>query len=292
MKIVKPETLALMCRTLRIERADRLSIGALACFALRAHAPDGPGDLAPEATLWQIAQQWLGAHAPLDEGWPKPAGEFLVYGDACAPAGREHAGGAPFAVRARIGAACKARLVDARDPAERVLADFRALPPSHPQRVRDLGPFDARWLAERWPHLPSGTRAEHFHTAPRDQRIAGFWRGDEDIELVNLHAQHPIVAGALPRVRARCFVERSAGGATRVDACPMRAETVWLFPGAACGIVLYRGLATIDDEDGDDVLRVIAGWEDAAAPPLPADAYLGRPASGGAGSRPTPAPDA
>ncbi|MCD4552788.1 DUF2169 domain-containing protein, partial [Burkholderia pseudomallei] len=100
MKIVKPETLALMCRTLRIERADRLSIGALACFALRAHAPDGPGDLAPEATLWQIAQQWLGAHAPLDEGWPKPAGEFLVYGDACAPAGREHAGGAPFAVRA------------------------------------------------------------------------------------------------------------------------------------------------------------------------------------------------
>lgn len=292
MKIVKPETLALMCRTLRIERADRLSIGALACFALRAHAPDGPGDLAPEATLWQIAQQWLGAHAPLDEGWPKPAGEFLVYGDACAPAGREHAGGAPFAVRARIGAACKARLVDARDPADRVLADFRALPPSHPQRVRDLGPFDARWLAERWPHLPSGTRAEHFHTAPRDQRIAGFWRGDEDIELVNLHAQHPIVAGALPRVRARCFVERSAGGATRVDACPMRAETVWLFPGAACGIVLYRGLATIDDEDGDDVLRVIAGWEDAAAPPLPADAYLGRPASGGAGSRPTPAPDA
>lgn len=292
MKIVKPESLALLCRTLRFEGIDRLSIGALACFALRADAPAGPGDLAPEASLWQVARRCLGEHAPLDDGLPKPSGEFLVYGDAYAPPGRDRAARAPFAVRARIGAACKERLVDAHDAAGRALAEFRALPPSHPERARDLGPFDERWLAARWPHLPAGTRAEHFHTAPRDQRIAGFWRGDEDIELVNLHADRPAIAGALPRVRARCFVERWVGGVARIDACPMRAETVWLFPGAACGIVLYRALVAIDDEDGDDVVRVIAGWEHADAPPLPDEAYIGRPAPEDEGSRPALAPAA
>ncbi|WP_009915394.1 DUF2169 domain-containing protein, partial [Burkholderia humptydooensis] len=188
------------------------------------------------------------------------------------------------------GAACKERLVDARASAP--LAEFHALPPSAPERARDLGPFDERWLAARWPHLPAGTRAEHFHTAPRDQRIAGFWRGGEDIELVNLHADRPVIAGALPRVRARCFVERAIDGAARIDACPMRAETVWLFPGAACGIVLYRALAAIDDEDGDDVVRVIAGWESADAPPLPDGAYVGRPVPEDDGSRPALTPAA
>ncbi|MGC3029263.1 type VI secretion system accessory protein TagAB-5 [Burkholderia sp. DN3021] len=284
MKIIKPDSLSLLCRTLRFEGIDRLSIGALACFALRAHTPVGPGDLSSEAELWQVAQQWLDPQTPLDEGVPKPAGEFLVYGHAYAPSERERRPGAPVAVRARIGAACKERLVDARAAAP--LAEFRALPSSAPERARDLGPFDERWLASRWPHLPAGTRAEHFHTAPRDQRITGFWRGDEDIELVNLHADRPVIAGALPRVRARCFVERSVAGVARIDACPMRAETVWLFPGAACGIVLYRALVTIDDEDGDDVMRVIAGWEDADAPPLPDAAYIGQPASehGGSGA--------
>ncbi|AIO70211.1 type VI secretion system accessory protein TagAB-5 [Burkholderia oklahomensis] len=274
MKIVKPDTLALLYRTLRFEGVDRLSIGALALFPLRTDAPVGPDDLATETALWQVAQQMLDGHAPLDEGFPKPASEFLVYGDVHAPA-CERGARASIAVRARIGATCKERLVDVRASAP--LADFRALPASDRERARHLGPLDARWQAHHWPHLPAGTRAEYFHTAPRDQRIAGFWRGGENIELVNMHADRPIVAGALPRVRARCFVERSVDGVARVDTCPMRAETVWLFPGAVCGIVLYRALTAIDDEDGDDVVRVIAGWESADAPPLADDAYIGRP---------------
>ncbi|AOJ73477.1 MULTISPECIES: type VI secretion system accessory protein TagAB-5 [Burkholderia] len=274
MKIVKPNTLALLYRTLRFEGVDRLSIGALALFPLRADAPVGPDDLATETELWQVAQQMFDEHALLDEGFPKPAGEFLVYGNVYAPA-CERGARTSIAVRARIGATCKERLVDVRASAP--LADFRALLASDRERVRHLGPLDARWQANHWPHLPPGTRAEYFHAAPRDQRIAGFWRGGESIELVNMHADRPIIAGALPRLRARCFVERMVGGVARVDTCPMRAETVWLFPGAVCGIILYRALAAIDDEDGDDVVRVIAGWECADAPPLADDAYIGQP---------------
>ncbi|WP_323117720.1 pentapeptide repeat-containing protein [Burkholderia alba] len=271
MKIIKPDTLALLPRTFRFDGVDRLSIGALACFPLR-DTPVGPADLATEADLWRIARQALGDDAPLDEGFPKPSGEFLVYGQAHAPA---RATRTPVAVRARIGAACKARLIDT--PTHAALAEFHARPPSDPERTRHLGAFDARWQAEHWPHLPAGTRADYFHTAPRDQRIAAFWREGEIIELVNLHAEQSIMTGALPRIRARCFVERSVDGAPRVDVCPLRAETVWLLPGEGCGIVLYRGTVLIDDEDGDDVVRLIAAWEHADAPPLPDDAYLNRP---------------
>ncbi|KVP81051.1 hypothetical protein WJ92_17550 [Burkholderia ubonensis] len=273
MKIVKPDTLALLCRTLRLEGVDRLSIGALALFPLRVGAPPGPEDLATETELWRVAHRMLDAHAPLDEGFPKPAGEFLVYGEVHAPA-RDRYACASVAVRVRIGAACKERLSDVRTSAP--LPDFRALSPSDRERTCHLGPFDARWRAERWPHLPAGTRAEYFHTAPRDQRIIGFWLGGEEIELVNMHTDLPIISGSLPNIRGRCFVERAVGDNVRVDACAMRAETVWLFPDAACGIVLYRALAAIDDEDGDDVLRVIAGWESADEPALPDDAYVGR----------------
>ncbi|KML54610.1 pentapeptide repeats family protein [Burkholderia cepacia] len=274
MKIVKPDTLGLLYRTLRLDGADWLSVGALALFHLQADTSAGPANLATEVELWRTAQRSLGDHMPLDEGFPKPAGEFLVYGRAYA---RERKAGArtSIAVRARVGTACKERSLDVRDSAP--LVDFHALPPSDRERARHLGSFDSRWLAKQWPHLPAGTHADYFHAAPLDQRIDAFWNGDEDIELLNMNAARPIIEGKLPRVRARCFVERSVDGFARIDACSMRAETVWLFPDAACGIVLFRSTVAIDDEDGDDVVRLIAGWESLDTSPLPVNAYVDPP---------------
>ncbi|MGY4730812.1 DUF2169 family type VI secretion system accessory protein [Burkholderia pyrrocinia] len=274
MKIVKPDTLGLLYRTLRLDGADWLSVGALALFPLQADTPAGPANLATEVELWRTAQSSLGDYIPLDEGFPKPAGEFLVYGLAYARA-RERGARTSVAVRARVGSASKERLIDVCDPAP--LVDFHALPPSDRERARHLGSFDSRWQAKQWPHLPAGTHADYFHAAPLDQRIDAFWSGDEDIELLNMNAARPIITCKLPRLRARCFVERSVDGVARIDACSMRAETVWLFPDAECGIILYRATVAIDDEDGDDVARLIAGWESLDTSPLPVDAYVNPP---------------
>lgn len=180
---------------------------------------------------------------------------------------------------------------DANDP---VLTAGDAPPPvgfwpsaAHaPGRARHFGKFDQRWLQATWPHLPEDTNLDYFQTAPLDQRISGFFKGDEAIFCLNLHAQKTQQSSALPRLRARCFINRLDNGQAQFIELPARLETVLLFPNQACGIVLYRALAPISDEDGDDVLHLLADWEDLATQPLPFahyhEAFLREVSPGGA----------
>lgn len=85
MKVTKPDTMAVVRRTQRLKGQNRLCVGLVAFFAFDAK---GVQALQPEAQLWQQLPQQPGAPAALDDGWAKPAGEFMVYAEACAPAGR------------------------------------------------------------------------------------------------------------------------------------------------------------------------------------------------------------
>lgn len=293
MKIHKPDDLALLYRVLRWQGCDVLSIGAICGFRLTAQAK---APLLSEVDIWQLAARAC-EDAPLDEGLPKPSGEFLLMGTAHAPAGQPvpH-----LPVSARVGDVKKQlfcfgdRHTSARgslstpapfiamplagnggpipnieDPAHRIVsssdtppsAGFGPLPPDDAARVGLLGPFDAPWHAREWPHLPVRTLPAYAHVARPDQRSARFWRGDEAVELVHLVAGHPLLASQLPSLRARCFVRRQVGTLARFEEIPAQAETVWLLPDFGCGLVLYRAVAALADEDGDDVLDVVAGWE-------------------------------
>ncbi|OWY26790.1 DUF2169 family type VI secretion system accessory protein [Herbaspirillum robiniae] len=152
-------------------------------------------------------------------------------------------------------------------------AGYWALPVDAEQRTRLLGKFDDRWLQKTWPYLPEDTHAEYFHEAPVDQRIKGFFRGDDAFELVNLHPQQQRITGRLPALRARCFVNQRQGAIDKFTELETRAETVWLFPELECGIVLYRATARVADDDADDVLHVMAEWEELASAPLSFDHY-------------------
>jgi len=146
-------------------------------------------------------------------------------------------------------------------------AGFRALAPESPERARHLGSFDSRWLEKTWPHLPDTTHPDYFQAAPADQRLQGFFRGDEKISITGMHPARAQMEAALPALRARCFVNRRAGGGEAFSEIETRAETVWLFPELACGIVLYRAMADTADEDAEDILHVMAEWESMAEAP-------------------------
>jgi len=157
-------------------------------------------------------------------------------------------------------------------------AGFWAIAPEAPQRSRLLGRFDEHWKASRWPHLPLDTAPDYFQAAPADQRFPGFPRGDEKIVMRHMHPRFPLVESALPGLRARCFVYRQGG----VPACagfseaPAHAETVWLFPEHDCGLILFRALAPLADEDGDDVAHVFIELENLSEPPLAVAHYWQR----------------
>lgn len=263
MKIIKPDNLALFYRTLQQGDDKLLSLGMMAMFRLDC-AASAPAQLLSEQQLWTISTAAIGGDAVLDAGWPKPAGEFLAYG-AC------HAPTADIVlqktVRIRVGSIKKTLTAFGEQH------HFEALPATSPQRTSLLGSFNRQWLKKTWPHFPLDTSAAYFHSAPPDQRMAGFFKGDEVIEIANMHPQYPLLRSALPQLRARCFVNRLEGAVEVFSEIETCAETVWLFPEQACGIVLYRGVAGISDSEADDVLHVMAQWERMDEAPQSFDYY-------------------
>ena len=333
MKIIKPDNLAIVHRSLRFARRDSLAIGMIAGFRF---GPAGLAGLLPENQLWPIVTQALGKDTILDEGHPKPAGEYKVYGAAHAPAGTQVE---LQRVSVRIGSQAKSVIVTgdrqfnalgligapkpyARmpiDPAtafggagfadnplgkgfaeidkgdgtrywplpnveiesrrmasrgERVAsAGFWGVDITAPLRQQHLGVCDERWLKQEWPHLPSDTRPELFLSAPLDQRLSGYFAGDEAFQLDNMHPRTRSLQGRLPALRARCFVNRKTADGDVLSEWQAHAETVWLFPELECGAVLYRALAGAADADASDIRHIMAEWELMSDAPLPFKHY-------------------
>jgi uncharacterized protein YjbI with pentapeptide repeats len=327
MKIFRPDTLAILYRSFRFARRNTLSIGMLGMFPFGSHGPEG---LREEPELWAAVGQAMGDEAILDEGFPKPCGEFKLYGHAWAPSGKpvgemlvsakigglykqllvsgdrhfniagmistpvpfvqmpltpQRAFGGPDVADNPLGKGAQAvqsadgteqwplpnveymarRIVSRGDIAD--AAGFWSLEAAAPARVRHLGQFDDAWMKHTWPHLPDDTHAEYFNSVVPDQRLNGYFNGDEAIELRGLNAQVSTLETRLPGLRARCFVNRrQAGGAEKFSEVQARLETVWLFPDLGCGIVLYRAQSDVADDDASDVLHIMGEWESLGEP--------------------------
>ncbi|MGB7479507.1 MAG: DUF2169 domain-containing protein [Burkholderiaceae bacterium] len=83
MKIYRPDQLAILYRSFRFAQRNTLAVGMLGFFHFE---QSDMAKLGAEPELWQAVADALGS-AVLDEGYPKPAGEFKVYGSAYAPGG-------------------------------------------------------------------------------------------------------------------------------------------------------------------------------------------------------------
>jgi uncharacterized protein YjbI with pentapeptide repeats len=156
-------------------------------------------------------------------------------------------------------------------------AGLNAYPPDWPQRTRHLGRFNRDWMVNRWPHLPADTNPEYCNTAPADQRFSGFFHGDEPVLLENMHPFRRKIASCLPGVRGRLFCRRLPGKQGEpepgLEEIPIKAETLWLFPGLERGVLLFRGKFESADEEAGDIELMLGAWEDLAADPLPVSHY-------------------
>jgi len=129
---------------------------------------------------------------------------------------------------------------------------------SWPGRLRGLGTFDRRWLQEAWPGFPADFDFSYFNVAPPDQRREGFFHGDEDIATVHLTEGEGRLYSRLPGIRARLFLRRK--GAEDGDWVETKAnlDTVWLFPHAGMGVVIWHGVWETTDDEGGDVAEIMA----------------------------------
>lgn len=152
-------------------------------------------------------------------------------------------------------------------------AGFAPLDSTWPQRARKMGTYDNRWLQERWPFYPDDMDWTYFNAAPQDQQLKDvYFRGDEIFSLKNLHPEKRLITSKLPGLRQRCFINQLAEpndrkGEVLFKEVKTRAETVWLFPHAERGIVIFRGAAPVADDEALDVIHLFVAAEGLADEP-------------------------
>jgi uncharacterized protein YjbI with pentapeptide repeats len=188
MKILKPDDLALVYRSLRFAGRNMLSLGMIAGFRM---TTDRTVAMMSEPQLWAAVAGALGADKILDEGFPKPSAEYLVYAAACAPVSSEVE---QMRVSAHVGAMKKSLIVSGDRHFDRIGQISAARPytrmpitpatafggegcPDNPQGKGFVELVTAEGT-RCWP-LPN-VESERHRIASRGERTgpAGFWPMD------------------------------------------------------------------------------------------------------------------
>lgn len=133
------------------------------------------------------------------------------------------------------------------------------MPRTWPARARHAGTFDDAWQRDRWPYLPPDHDPAYHLAAPADQRIEGFWTGDEEITLRNLRPERELVKVRLPGVTARVFVVRREGA--EPEAVRMRLDTITVDAATQRVLVLWRGTTSVTSDLLEDV-RGLVVWHE------------------------------
>jgi uncharacterized protein YjbI with pentapeptide repeats len=133
-----------------------------------------------------------------------------------------------------------------------------------PDRRKLLGTYDKKWQETRYPGFPDDMMWSATNLAPQDQQIDGFFRGDETFSVDGMHPAKVRVEGKLPGMSARVFLR--AKGSEALSEVTTRLDTVWIFPHKEQGVVIFRGLARVAEDDAHDVDWLMAALERAEAP--------------------------
>ncbi len=138
------------------------------------------------------------------------------------------------------------------------------------ERRRKLGTYRGDYLATRWPGFPVDFDWSWFNSAPLDQQVKGYLRGDEQLLLEHLHPQHARVESRLPSTHPRLFVQRRDQAAVEVA---LVCDTLWIDAEALLAVQVWRGLCPVADETLSD-LGAVYLIEESPERRAPADEHL------------------
>lgn len=149
---------------------------------------------------------------------------------------------------------------------KRLPAGFGPYDLTWPQRFSKTGTYDEKWLKERFPGFAKDIDWGFFSTAPEDQQFEGFLQGDEPFTLEHMHPDKSILQGRLPGLRMRAFINQKTEQAEEFRELSTRLDTVHLFPHAERGVLVFRGVTRVTEDDGADVRQLMVACEAPGAP--------------------------
>jgi hypothetical protein len=108
-------------------------------------------------------------------------------------------------------------------------------------RIKRAGTYDANWLAQRSPELPEDFDDAFYNGAPADQQIQGYLRGNEEIQIDNMHPAFRRFRCKLPGVRVRSLVNLTMDSKERLYEIPLNLDTLWVDMDALLMVLVWRG---------------------------------------------------
>jgi uncharacterized protein YjbI with pentapeptide repeats len=165
-------------------------------------------------------------------------------------------------------------LPNVEDPARRMKSHHEKPTPvgfgpydfTWPQRFKKVGTYDKKWLKERFPGYAADVDWTLFNTAPEDQWVEGFFKGDEPFTLDFMHRTKARIEGQLPGATTRCFVNVKTDAGEEFREIATKLDTVWFFPHAERGVLVFHGSTKVAQDDVSDVLQIVAACEEMGSP--------------------------
>jgi uncharacterized protein YjbI with pentapeptide repeats len=152
-------------------------------------------------------------------------------------------------------------------------AGFGPIDLSWPQRMEKVGTYDQKWLNEQFPGLAADMDPAYFNVAPQDQWIDGFFTGNEPLSINGMHAEKKTITAVLPGIKSRCFINRKDNGGEVFEEISTKLDTVWLFPHAERGLIIWRGVTEIQTDDAADILQMLVAYEKCEDAPRAVEHY-------------------
>ncbi|MDM0030344.1 DUF2169 domain-containing protein [Variovorax saccharolyticus] len=158
-----------------------------------------------------------------------------------------------------------------RQPARLANLEPMGHPVQHPEDRAETVGFGAMhpsWLAAgrgggrplRNPGSAGDIDPEAFNLAQEAQRGTGFWLGGEKIELEGFEGAADLKS-SIPPVNMLCFHRRVGAAAAGLEAQPMQADTVWLLPSLALGVLVFRAVLADPGTDSRGIQAVMLAAE-------------------------------
>ncbi|MFT3772965.1 MAG: DUF2169 domain-containing protein [Minicystis sp.] len=150
-------------------------------------------------------------------------------------------------------------------------AAFGPINPQWPPRARKVGKaYGKKYVEERAPYYAEDFDWSYFQSAPPDQQLKGYLRGDEEIAFHNLHPAAPVITARLPELRVRAFVRDDSG---KVREVPMVLDTLFADLDKGEVSLVWRGVTPVREADLVDVQSVLLATESLLDPPRPVADY-------------------
>jgi len=158
-------------------------------------------------------------------------------------------------------------------------ASFLPTDVMHPDRQKMAGTYDDAWKNDRWPYYPDDLNPDFFLSTPPDQWLADYFKGGETIEMVNMHPERQVISSRLPQFTVRLFLTRkdtpkAPPEKDMFEEVTLRRDTLWLFPEAARGVLIFRGTFNTDRDDMADLRFAYLATEAMGEAPKSLEYYL------------------